>query len=40
MTKIENINTFEKQKGKLDEEGSVGDRRQEGKITQELLVFF
>ena len=40
MTIIENKNSFEKQKDKLDESGFVGDRWQEEKMTQEFLVIF
>ena len=40
MTRIENQYTFEKQKDKLDESRFVGDRWQEEKMTQELLVIF
>ena len=40
MTKIENKYTFEKQNDILDESGLVGDRWQEGKLTEELLVIF
>ena len=40
MTIIENKYRVEKQKDKLDESRLVGDRWQEEKMTQELLVIF